>query len=223
MRHLSPSPAPPAPVSSPQTRKPQHPTPPVDDGLFGRKKEDKNKETSKALKKKMEALSEEEVDRDPRYSIKYYLRPTPEGSLHSIQDIEDDDSDPNYARINFNTSPSPRTTSFPPPLAPEAPHSAPSGPYRPPDDLEGLYAKVNKPHHQALSESEPPRHQGQQRRENQPARPAPAYEELDLVRRRGPEPDPPRCLALSRGLQPPQMISMAPLFPQGQITWHFNR
>ena len=56
--------------------------------------------------------------------------------------MEDDDSDPNYARINFNKPPSPKTTSLPPAAAVVA-HAPPSGPYRPPEeDLEGLYAKV---------------------------------------------------------------------------------
>lgn len=131
----------------------------------------------------MEALSEEEVDRvtDTRS-----VRPTPEGSLHSMEDT-DDDNDPNYARIG-DFRPAPRSSSPPPSSLAPGPHQSvapPPGPYRLPDDLDGLYAKVNKLRQQAL-DNEPPRHQGQQqRREYQHGRPAPAYEELDKMAPRG--------------------------------------
>ncbi|XP_029376305.1 par-3 family cell polarity regulator beta a isoform X3 [Echeneis naucrates] len=162
---------------------------------FGKKKEDKSKEATKASKSKLEALSEEEVDRAPDNRDGYDLRYADIHSGHttpdpaSIPDVEDDDSDPNYARVNFRQPPSPQTfiSRTPSPATTSAgPHPLQAST----DDLDGLYAKVNKPkpsaalqnqhHTQADSDQ---RFHGL-RREYQQPRAAPVYEELDTARRR---------------------------------------
>ena len=75
-------------------------------------------------------------------------------------DLEDDEHDPNYARINtFRQPPSPRAARTPSPTRVLV-HDPPPGPghTRQPsaEDLEGLYAKVNKQRppaqHQPLSD-----------------------------------------------------------------------
>lgn len=74
-------------------------------------------------------------DSEPRYAD---TRPEPA----SVPDVEDDDSDPNYARIsNFRQPPSPQSlvSRTPSPAAP-GPHLPPASP----EELDGLYAKVNK-------------------------------------------------------------------------------
>uniref|UniRef100_A0A3Q2V5A9 Par-3 family cell polarity regulator beta n=1 Tax=Haplochromis burtoni TaxID=8153 RepID=A0A3Q2V5A9_HAPBU len=171
---------------------------------FGKKKEDKSKDAAKASKSKLEALSEEELDRipddrdgfDPRYAEVQSGPATPDPS--SLPDVEDDDSDPNYARINnFRQPPSPQSyiSSTPSPAVP----AGVSGPQQAPfEDIDGLYAKVNK-------SRAPPASQTQQqnqadsdqrlhgmRREYTQARAAPGYEELDAARRRILEYDPNR-------------------------------
>ncbi|KAM3585463.1 uncharacterized protein V6R79_018086 [Siganus canaliculatus] len=168
---------------------------------FGKKKDDK----SKASKSKLDALSEEELDRipdsrngfDPRYAEVHSGHATPDPA--SLPDVEDDDSDPNYARINnFLQPPSPQTftSRTPSPAAPPLGHSQLRTSS---EDLDGLYAKVNK-------QRPPPAQQHQQhpthadseqrlqglRREYQQARAAPGYEELDAARRRVLEYDPQR-------------------------------
>ncbi|XP_023249094.1 partitioning defective 3 homolog B-like isoform X1 [Seriola lalandi dorsalis] len=164
---------------------------------FGKKKEDKSKEAAKASKNKLEALSEEEVDRDgydPRYTEIHSGHVTPD----SLPDVEDDDSDPNYARINnFRQPPSPQSfiSRTPSPAATTAGHHLPQASS---EELDGLYAKVNKPRHPAAVQSQhhtqadsDPRYQGL-RKEYQPPRAAPVYEELDAARRRVLENDPHR-------------------------------
>ncbi|XP_076849885.1 partitioning defective 3 homolog B [Brachyhypopomus gauderio] len=169
---------------------------------FGKKKEEKTKGEWKAgpAKQTPEILSVEELERmkeeRERIEAKHQeLRERQARDRFGPPDVEDDDGDPNYARINAfkgrlspsrppygNRSPSPQRS---------APHSRePSGE----DPLDGLYAKVNKPR-------SPPPHGPdsmdriqQLRREYQQARregSAPAYEEVE-ARRRGPEPEPPR-------------------------------
>uniref|UniRef100_A0A3B4XJV2 Partitioning defective 3 homolog B-like n=1 Tax=Seriola lalandi dorsalis TaxID=1841481 RepID=A0A3B4XJV2_SERLL len=174
---------------------------------FGKKKEDKSKEAAKASKNKLEALSEEEVDRDgyeslfmlscllPLLSNSYDPRYTEIHSGHvtpdSLPDVEDDDSDPNYARINnFRQPPSPQSfiSRTPSPAATTAGHHLPQASS---EELDGLYAKVNKPRHPAAVQSHDPRYQGL-RKEYQPPRAAPVYEELDAARRRVLENDPHR-------------------------------
>ncbi|KAM9836036.1 par-3 family cell polarity regulator beta a [Aulostomus maculatus] len=162
---------------------------------FGKKKEDKSKDAAKPSKNKLDALSEEELDRipgnrdgyDPRYAEIHSGHFTPDPA--SLPDVEDDDSDPNYARINnFRQPPSPL------PFNGDAPSSllqtaTANQHHASAEDLEGLYAKVNK--------SRPPPAESDQRlqglrREYQQPRAAPGYEELDAARRRILENDPHR-------------------------------
>ncbi|XP_070813770.1 par-3 family cell polarity regulator beta a [Chaetodon trifascialis] len=171
---------------------------------FGKKKDDKSKEAAKASKSKLEALSEEELDRipdnrdgfDPRYAEIHSGYATPDPA--SLPDVEDDDSDPNYARINkFRQPPSPQTFISRTP-SPAALTGGPNQPQVSSEELDGLYAKVNKSRpppalqhqHQTHSDSDQ-RLQGL-RREYQQARAAPGYEELDAARRRVLEHDPHR-------------------------------
>ncbi|XP_008280131.1 partitioning defective 3 homolog B-like [Stegastes partitus] len=169
---------------------------------FGKKKEDKNKDAAKTSKSKLEALSEEELDRipdsrdgyDPRYAEVHSGHITPDPA--SLPDVEDDDSDPNYARINnFRQPPSPRPFISRTP-SPAAPIGGLQLPRASSEELDGIYAKVNKTRpppalqHQAQADSDQ-RVQGL-RREYQQARAAPAYEELEVARRRALEYDPNR-------------------------------
>ncbi|CAG06694.1 unnamed protein product, partial [Tetraodon nigroviridis] len=112
---------------------------------FGKKKEDK----SKASKNKLEALSEEELERipnttdgyDPRYAEIRSGRLTPDPA--SLPDFEDDDSDPNYARIsNFRQPPAQTSRNRTPP--PGGPAAGSNPPQASLEELDGLYAKVNK-------------------------------------------------------------------------------
>ncbi|XP_074520863.1 partitioning defective 3 homolog B-like isoform X3 [Halichoeres trimaculatus] len=154
---------------------------------FGKKKDDKGK----AGKNKLEALSEEELDRipesnsyDPRYAeiLASHIASDP----NSFPDVEDDESDPNYARINnFLQPPSPQSFIS---RTPSPALRASS------DELDGLYAKVNKsrpPQQNPTQADSDPRLQGL-RREYQQPRAAPGYEELDTARRRVLEYDPNR-------------------------------
>ncbi|KAM4537845.1 par-3 family cell polarity regulator beta a isoform 2-T3 [Fundulus diaphanus] len=158
---------------------------------FGKKKEDKrSKDPAKGSTNRLEALSEEELDRNPDSRDGYA---TPDGV--SLPDMEDDDSDPNYARINFRQPPSPLSLSRTP--SPAIPRGGPGQPQAPLEDLDGLYAKVNKsrpPPAQSQPQAQPDgdyRIQGL-RREYQQARAAPGYEELEAARRRVLEHDPNR-------------------------------
>lgn len=70
---------------------------------------------------------------------------TPEPA--SVPDVEDDDADPNYARINhFRQQPSPRTfvSRTPSPAAPVVAAAMANHPQVSADELDGLYAKVVK-------------------------------------------------------------------------------
>ncbi|KAI3365948.1 hypothetical protein L3Q82_009780, partial [Scortum barcoo] len=164
---------------------------------FGKKKDDKSKDAAKASKSKLEALSEEELDRipdnrdgyDPRYAEIHSGHVTPDPA--SLPDVEDDESDPSYARINnFRQPPSPQSfiSRTPSPAAVTASQ----------EDLDGLYAKVNKTRPPpALQNQLPPQADSDQRlqglrREHQQARAAPGYEELEAARRRVLEHDPNR-------------------------------
>ncbi|XP_033956908.1 par-3 family cell polarity regulator beta a [Pseudochaenichthys georgianus] len=164
---------------------------------FGKKKEDKSKDAGKSSKTKLEALSEEELDRippqrdgyEPRYATIESGHATPDSA--SFPDVEDDDSDPNYARIsNFRPPPSPqafvsRTPSPAPPTGGSNPLKASE------EELDGLYAKVNKSRPPPTQADSDPRLQGQ-RREYQQNRAAPGYDELEAARRRALENDPSR-------------------------------
>lgn len=88
------------------------------------------------------------------YAIRYtevrsgHLTPDPA----SLPDFEDDDSDPNYARINtFRQPPQTFVSRTPSPGGPAAGSIPPQASL---EELDGLYAKVNKPR-------PPPAHQTQ--------------------------------------------------------------
>ncbi|XP_041711601.2 partitioning defective 3 homolog B isoform X2 [Coregonus clupeaformis] len=178
---------------------------------FGKKKEAKSKAEVNAAKQKFEVLSEEELDKIEE-RVRHDLRNMEVRDGHVTPDplppdMEDDDQDPNYARINtfreppkgpspsyLSRTPSPqRALGGPPPAGPS--HSRqPSA-----EDLEGLYAKVNKqraPPSTSTSQLQPPLSDSERvqklRRELQQARAAPAYEELEVTRRRALDYDPPR-------------------------------
>ncbi|KAM4602177.1 par-3 family cell polarity regulator beta a [Polymixia lowei] len=169
---------------------------------FGKKKEDKSKEATKASKaNKLDALSEEELDKtannrsEPRRAEPRPAHPTAEPA--SLLDVEDDDNDPNYARINvFRASPSPQPYLSRTPSPKSAPPPPPSHRrQRSADDLEGLYAKVNKQRgpaaqHQPQADSE--QRVQALRKEFMQARAAPSYEDLDAARRRVLDHDPHR-------------------------------
>ncbi|XP_063734111.1 par-3 family cell polarity regulator beta a [Eleginops maclovinus] len=164
---------------------------------FGKKKDDKSKDAAKSSKNKLEALSEEELDRipdqrdsyDPSYATIPSGHATPDSA--SFPDVEDDDSDPNYARIsNFRQPPSPQ--SFVSRTPSPAPLTGGPNPLRASsEELDGLYAKVNKSRHPPAQADSDPRLQGQ-RREYQQNRAAPGYDELEGARRRALENDPNR-------------------------------
>ncbi|XP_059184214.1 par-3 family cell polarity regulator beta a [Centropristis striata] len=171
---------------------------------FGKKKDDKSKDAAKGSKSKLDALSEEELDRipdqrdsyEPRYAEIHSGHATPDHA--SFPDVEDDDSDPNYARINnFRQPPSPLSFISRTP-SPGALQGGQNQLRASSEDLDGLYAKVNKTRpppaqqnqHQTQADSDP-RLQGL-RREYQQPRAAPGYDELDAARRRVLDHDPHR-------------------------------
>lgn len=79
---------------------------------------------------------------DPRYAEIHSGHATPDPA--SLPDVEDDDSDPNYARINnFRQPPSPQMFISRTP-SPAAPTGGPNPPQASYEELDGLYAKVNK-------------------------------------------------------------------------------
>ncbi|RVE75417.1 hypothetical protein OJAV_G00016590 [Oryzias javanicus] len=166
---------------------------------FGKKKDDKSKDASKQSKNKLDALSEEELDQrdggDPRYADPRSGYITPDRG--SLPDYDDDDSDPNYARVNnFRQAPSPHslTSRTPSPAMQPAGRSGQLQPAS--EELDGLYAKVNKSRPPPASQNQQQMHgdgspQGPHREYPQ-ARAAPGYEELDAARRRVLDHDPHR-------------------------------
>ncbi|XP_052003879.1 partitioning defective 3 homolog B-like isoform X1 [Xyrauchen texanus] len=172
---------------------------------FGKKKEDKSKTETKvnAQKQMSEILSEDELERmkeeRERIEAKHQeLRDRQVRDRFSPPDVEDDDLDPNYARINnFREHGSPplpaygnRSPSLQRPPPPESHSREPSTE----DPLDDLYAKVNKQRSPPPPAAESMDRIQQLRREYLQARregAAPAYEELE-ARRRGQEYDPQR-------------------------------
>ncbi|KAL6069007.1 hypothetical protein STEG23_032123, partial [Scotinomys teguina] len=80
------------------------------------------------------------------------------GAIGSVHDMDDDEMDPNYARVNHFREQGTSANVFRSPSPPRAGTLAyprggrPLSPDR--DHLEGLYAKVNKPYHPpALADS----------------------------------------------------------------------
>ncbi|XP_040840468.1 partitioning defective 3 homolog B isoform X3 [Ochotona curzoniae] len=131
---------------------------------FGKKKDDKGEKAVQKGTLKLGGLKEEELEKmkeeQDRIGAKHQeLREkqtrglidyatTAMGSMH---DMDDDEMDPNYARVNHFREPCASANVF---RSPSPPRAAPLGyprdgrPLSPErDHLEGLYAKVNKPYH----------------------------------------------------------------------------
>ncbi|KAM9455051.1 par-3 family cell polarity regulator beta a isoform 2-T3 [Clarias gariepinus] len=151
-------------------------------------------------KAKLGSLSEEELNRSESEMLTEADTPAPPRG--HLPDVEDDDYDPNYARINnFRDPPPPSHASYPNRM-PSPHHVPPTGPaYNIPmnseDPREGLYAKVNKikTPSQSAAESNEARLQ-QIRSQLQHLKPSPSYpeagagprvQEYDQSRIRGPD------------------------------------
>uniref|UniRef100_A0A672FWF5 PDZ domain-containing protein n=1 Tax=Salarias fasciatus TaxID=181472 RepID=A0A672FWF5_SALFA len=103
---------------------------------FGRKKEDKSKTAPKTSKSKLEALSEEELERLPGLTTRATRTRSPGTPRPTWRTTT---ATPNYARINnFRAPPSPQSYLARTPSPANPPPAVP-------DELDGLYAKVNKP------------------------------------------------------------------------------
>ncbi|XP_051558117.1 par-3 family cell polarity regulator beta a isoform X1 [Myxocyprinus asiaticus] len=174
----------------------------VQRNMFGRKNKE---EKAKAKVKQLGALSEEEVDKsEPELFLSMSERNSPAHERANFPDVEDDDLDPNYARINnFREPPSSGHSPYPP-GTPTHNYSQPAFPApnrELPNEnaLEGLYAKVNK-QRPAPSKTDSNEERLQQiRNQLQQVRPAPSYD--DLTARRRQEYDPSRI----RGPDPQQV------------------
>ncbi|XP_028835617.1 par-3 family cell polarity regulator beta a isoform X2 [Denticeps clupeoides] len=144
----------------------------------------KNQEEKVKAKGRLDALSEEELDRGRAEGARNEMdSPTPT----ALPDVEEDDLDPNYARINkFRQAP---PTSQSPSMArsssPRIPPNPASGRDPPEEDpREGLYAKVNKQRVPAAAPADSNAEKLQKiRREFQLMRAAPPYEDMDARRR----------------------------------------
>ncbi|XP_004426881.1 PREDICTED: partitioning defective 3 homolog B isoform X2 [Ceratotherium simum simum] len=133
---------------------------------FGKKKEDKGGkvEQKHPLQHKHGGLREEELEtmREERARIGAKHQELREkqarglvdyatGAIGSLHDMDDDEMDPNYARVNHFREPCASATVYRSPSPPRTGPLAyprdgrPLSPER--DHLEGLYAKVNKPYH----------------------------------------------------------------------------
>ncbi|XP_073927629.1 partitioning defective 3 homolog B isoform X3 [Castor canadensis] len=131
---------------------------------FGKKKDDKSGKAEQKGTQKPGNLEEEEMEKmkEERERIgakhqelrKKQARPLVDfatGAIGSVHDMDDDEMDPNYARVNHFREPCASANVFRSPSPPRAgPLSYPRdgrplSPER--DHLEGLYAKVNKPYH----------------------------------------------------------------------------
>uniref|UniRef100_A0A671MAG7 Partitioning defective 3 homolog B-like n=1 Tax=Sinocyclocheilus anshuiensis TaxID=1608454 RepID=A0A671MAG7_9TELE len=162
--------------------------------MFGRKNKSKAKELG--------ALSEEEVDKsEPEMFLSKSERSSPALDRAIFPNVEDDDLDPNYARINNFREPPASSHSPYPPGTPTHNYSQPTLPTpnrEPPneDALEGLYAKVNKQRTAPPKTDSNEERLQQIRNQLQQVRPAPSYDDLtarrrpeyDLSRIRGPDP-----------------------------------
>ncbi|XP_055019653.1 partitioning defective 3 homolog B-like [Boleophthalmus pectinirostris] len=120
---------------------------------FGKKKDDK----TKGSKTKLDALSEEELDRIPDRRDSPDSRFAEVHSGHLTPDYEDEDSDPHYARINdfrqhpTGTLPARYRSRSPSPATPALGQRHASA-----DNLEELYAKVQKPRKQVYNDPNQP-------------------------------------------------------------------
>uniref|UniRef100_A0A2K5VK91 Partitioning defective 3 homolog B n=1 Tax=Macaca fascicularis TaxID=9541 RepID=A0A2K5VK91_MACFA len=131
---------------------------------FGKKKEDKGGKAEQKGALKHGGLREEELEKmkeeRERIGAKHQelrekqargLLDYATGAIGSVYDMDDDEMDPNYARVNHFREPCTSANVFRSPSPPQAgpfgyPRDGrPLSPER--DHLEGLYAKVNKPYH----------------------------------------------------------------------------
>ncbi|XP_041592948.1 partitioning defective 3 homolog B isoform X2 [Vulpes lagopus] len=131
---------------------------------FGKKKDDRGGKAEQKGTLKHGGLREEELEKmkeeRERIGAKHQelrekqargLIDYATGAIGSLHDMDDDEMDPNYARVNHFrepcASPSVYRSPSPPRAGPLAYHrdGRPLSPER--DHLEGLYAKVNKPYH----------------------------------------------------------------------------
>lgn len=166
---------------------------------FGRKNKE---EKAKSKAKQLGALSEEEMDKsEPEAFLSKSERNSPAPDRFVFPDVEDDDLDPNYARINNFREPPASSHSPYPPGTPNHNYPQPSVPApnrEPPNEveLEGLYAKVNKQRAGPPKTDSNEERLQQIRNQLQKVRPAPSYEDLTARRRqeydpsriRGPDP-----------------------------------
>ncbi|NWR72399.1 PAR3L protein, partial [Centropus unirufus] len=129
---------------------------------FGKKKEDKSGKTDQKGNPKQGLLKEEELEKmkDERERIDAKHQELRQKQLRGLSDyssgtggpdIDDDDVDPNYARVNHFRESYPAASIYRP-LSPAAaetfvyPRDCPSTPAER-EHLEGLYAKINKQHY----------------------------------------------------------------------------
>nr|XP_048314928.1 partitioning defective 3 homolog B isoform X4 [Myodes glareolus] len=138
---------------------------------FGKKKDDKGGKVEQRVTQKPGNLGEEELEKmkegTGRIGGKHQelrekqaggLVDYATGAIGPVHDMDDDEMDPNYARVNHFREPCTSANVFRSPSPPRAGPLAyprdgrPLSPDR--DHLEGLYAKVNKPYHPpALTDS----------------------------------------------------------------------
>uniref|UniRef100_A0A2K6NGU2 Par-3 family cell polarity regulator beta n=1 Tax=Rhinopithecus roxellana TaxID=61622 RepID=A0A2K6NGU2_RHIRO len=131
---------------------------------FGKKKENKGGKAEQKGALKHGGLREEELEKmkeeRERIGAKHQelrekqargLLDYATGAIGSVYDMDDDEMDPNYARVNHFREPCTSANVF---RSPSPPRAGPFGyprdgrPLSPErDHLEGLYAKVNKPYH----------------------------------------------------------------------------
>ncbi|XP_009460645.1 PREDICTED: partitioning defective 3 homolog B [Nipponia nippon] len=129
---------------------------------FGKKKEDKSGKTDQKGNAKQGILKEEELEKmkDERERIGAKHQELRQKQLRGLSDystgpggpdIDDDEMDPNYARVNHFREAYPAASIYRPssPAVPETfvyPRDSPSAPMER-EHLEGLYAKINKQHY----------------------------------------------------------------------------
>uniref|UniRef100_A0A673ST45 Partitioning defective 3 homolog B n=1 Tax=Suricata suricatta TaxID=37032 RepID=A0A673ST45_SURSU len=131
---------------------------------FGKKKDDKGGKAEQKSTQKHGGLREEELEKmkeeRERIGAKHQelrekqargLIDYAAGGIGSLHDMDDDEMDPNYARVNHFREPCASANVY---RSPSPPRAGPLGyprdgrPLSPErDHLEGLYAKVNKPYH----------------------------------------------------------------------------
>ncbi|NXM71551.1 PAR3L protein, partial [Serilophus lunatus] len=133
---------------------------------FGKKKEDKSGKADQKGNPKQGMLKEEELEKmkDERERIGAKHQELRQKQLRGLSDystglggpdMDDDEVDPNYARVNHFREAYPSSSIYRPssPAVAETfvyPHDSPSAPMER-ERLEGLYAKINKQHYPQIS------------------------------------------------------------------------